>query len=65
MRVLTTRFKDQLLASEMENIKVFSRNWTLEEAAHHLMFDTTFTSTASGVATLARGQRLFFQRKQP
>jgi acetylornithine deacetylase/succinyl-diaminopimelate desuccinylase-like protein len=59
MRVLTTKFKDQLFASDMENIRVFSRNWTPEEAAHHLMFDTTLNIdgiwggyTGPGTATI-------------
>jgi acetylornithine deacetylase/succinyl-diaminopimelate desuccinylase-like protein len=59
LRVLTTRFKDQLFSSDMENIKVFSRNWTPEEAAHHLMFDTTLNIdgiwggyTGAGTATI-------------
>lgn len=59
MRVLTTRFRDRLLASERENVKVFMNGWTAEEAAHHLTFDTTFNIdgiwggyTGEGTATI-------------
>ncbi len=41
MRVLTTRFKGQLLRSEKENMKVFQNGWSEEEAAWHLTFDTS------------------------
>ena len=59
MRVLTTKFKDQLFASDMENIKVFLRNWTPEVAAYRLVFDTTLNIdgiwggyTGPGTATI-------------
>jgi acetylornithine deacetylase/succinyl-diaminopimelate desuccinylase-like protein len=41
MGVLTTRFRDRLFASERENIQRFMNDWTPEEAAWHLTFDTT------------------------
>jgi acetylornithine deacetylase/succinyl-diaminopimelate desuccinylase-like protein len=59
MRVLTTKFKDRLWASAKENIKVFIQDWTPEQAAHHLTFDTTVNIdgiwggyTGEGVATI-------------
>jgi acetylornithine deacetylase/succinyl-diaminopimelate desuccinylase-like protein len=59
MKVLTTRFRDRLFASEQENVKVFMNDWTPEEAAYHLTFDTTFNIdglwagyTGPGVATI-------------
>lgn len=59
MRVLTTRFRDRLFASERENVKVFMHDWTPEEAAWHLTFDTTMNIdgiwggyTGPGVATI-------------
>lgn len=41
MRVLTTKFRAELDAGDSENVRVFMNDWTPEEAAHHLMFDTT------------------------
>jgi len=41
IRALTTRFKGRLFGSERENTKVWMKDWTEEEAARHLMFDTT------------------------
>ena len=59
MRVLTTKFREHLFATERENIKVFTSNWTPEEAARRLTFDTTFNIdgiwggyTGPGVATI-------------
>jgi len=59
MRVLTGRFKDRLFGSERENVKVFMNDWTPEEAAFHLTFDTTLNIdgiwagyTGSGMATI-------------
>ncbi len=59
LRVLTTRFPDRLFASERENLKVFMNDWSPEEAAHHLVFDTTMNIdgiwggyTGPGVATI-------------
>lgn len=59
MKVLTTKFREHLFASERENLKVFMHNWTPEEAAHHLTFDTTFNIngiwagyTGPGTATI-------------
>lgn len=59
MRVLTTKHKDRLFATEKENIKAFMHGWTPEEAAHHLVFDTTLNIdglwagyTGPGVATI-------------
>lgn len=59
MRLLTTKYRDRLFGSEAENVKVFANNWTPEEAAHHLTFDTTFNIdgiwggyTGPGVATI-------------
>jgi len=59
MRVLTGRFKDRLFGSERENVKVFMNDWTPEEAAFHLTFDTTLNIdgiwagyTGPGMATI-------------
>lgn len=59
MRVLTTKFKDRLFGSDRENLKRFMHDWTPEEAAHHLTFDTTLNIdgiwggyTGAGVATI-------------
>lgn len=59
MRVLTTRFRDHLFAGERENMKVFMNDWTPEEAASHLTFDTTWNIdgiwggyTGPGTATI-------------
>jgi len=59
MKVLTTKFKDRLFESAKENIKVFAHDWTPEEAAHHLTFDTTMNIdglwagyTGEGMATI-------------
>ncbi len=59
MRVLTTTFKDRLFGSDSENIKAFMHDWTTEQAAHHLTFDTTLNIdgiwggyTGPGVATI-------------
>ncbi|MBI4543682.1 MAG: M20/M25/M40 family metallo-hydrolase [Gemmatimonadetes bacterium] len=41
LQTLVTRFRDRLFATERENIKVFMNDWTPEEAARRLMFDTT------------------------
>ena len=41
MRVLTGRFKGRLFGSERENTKVWMKDWSEEEAARHLTFDTT------------------------
>jgi len=59
LEVLTTRFKDRLFGSEQENMTVFMHDWTPVEAAHRLMFDTTFNIdgiwggyTGPGIATI-------------
>jgi acetylornithine deacetylase/succinyl-diaminopimelate desuccinylase-like protein len=59
MRVLTTRFRDRLFATESENMKVFMHDWTPEQAAHHLTFDTSMNInglwsgyTGPGTATI-------------
>ncbi|HXH05137.1 MAG TPA: peptidase dimerization domain-containing protein, partial [Vicinamibacterales bacterium] len=59
MKVLTTRFRDRLFGSERENVKAFMNDWTPEEAAYHLTFDTTLNIdglwagyTGPGVATI-------------
>jgi acetylornithine deacetylase/succinyl-diaminopimelate desuccinylase-like protein len=59
MRVLTTKFRDRLFGSERENVKAFMNDWTPEQAAHHLTFDTTMNIdgiwagyTGEGVATI-------------
>ncbi|HEY3131092.1 MAG TPA: M20/M25/M40 family metallo-hydrolase [Acidobacteriota bacterium] len=59
MRVLTTKYKDRLFGSDRENIKAFMHDWTPEQAAHHLTFDTTLNIdgiwggyTGPGVATI-------------
>lgn len=59
MRVITTRHRDRLFATEKENVKAFAFDWTPEEAAHHLTFDTTLNIdglwggyTGPGVATI-------------
>lgn len=59
MRVITTKFRAELFASERENMKVFMNNWTPEEAAHHITFDTTLNIdgiwggyTGPGTATI-------------
>jgi acetylornithine deacetylase/succinyl-diaminopimelate desuccinylase-like protein len=59
MQVLTTRFKDKLFASARENLKAFMHDWTPEQAAHHLVFDTTLNIdgiwsgyTGPGTATI-------------
>jgi len=59
LEVLTTRFKDRLFGSERENMTVFMHDWTPLEAAHRLMFDTTFNIdgiwggyTGPGIATI-------------
>ncbi|MCI0408172.1 MAG: M20/M25/M40 family metallo-hydrolase, partial [Acidobacteria bacterium] len=41
MEALTSRFRDRLFASEAENVKVWMNDWSKEEAARHLTFDTT------------------------
>jgi acetylornithine deacetylase/succinyl-diaminopimelate desuccinylase-like protein len=41
LNVLTTRHKDALFSSESENVKVFMHDWSREDAARHLTFDTT------------------------
>ncbi len=40
MRVLLAQHKDDLF-TDKTNTKVFMNNWSVEEAANHLMFDTT------------------------
>jgi acetylornithine deacetylase/succinyl-diaminopimelate desuccinylase-like protein len=59
MRVLTTRFKGRLFSSEKENIRAWADDWTEEEAAWHLTFDTSLNIdgvwggyTGPGVATI-------------
>jgi acetylornithine deacetylase/succinyl-diaminopimelate desuccinylase-like protein len=59
MRVLTTKFKGQLFQSERENMKVWARDWSEEEAAWHLTFDTSLNIdgiwggyTGEGTATI-------------
>jgi acetylornithine deacetylase/succinyl-diaminopimelate desuccinylase-like protein len=59
MRVITTRHRARLFASERENVKGYMRGWTPEEAAHHLTFDTTLNIdgiwggyTGPGTATI-------------
>lgn len=59
MQVLTTRFRDRLFATERENLVRFMNDWTPEEAAWHLTFDTTMNIdglwagyTGPGVATI-------------
>jgi acetylornithine deacetylase/succinyl-diaminopimelate desuccinylase-like protein len=41
METLTTKFPERLFTSEKENTKVFMKDWSPEEAAHRLTFDTT------------------------
>lgn len=59
MRVLTTKYKDRLFGSDRENLKSFMHDWTPEEAARHLTFDTTLNIdgiwggyTGPGTATI-------------
>jgi acetylornithine deacetylase/succinyl-diaminopimelate desuccinylase-like protein len=59
MRVITTRFRDRIFGSDRENLKTFMHDWTPEEAAHHLTFDTTLNIdglwagyTGPGMATI-------------
>jgi acetylornithine deacetylase/succinyl-diaminopimelate desuccinylase-like protein len=59
MRVLTTKFKGRLFGSESENVKAWTNGWSEEEAAAHLVFDTTLNIdglwggyTGPGVATI-------------
>jgi acetylornithine deacetylase/succinyl-diaminopimelate desuccinylase-like protein len=59
LRVVTTRFKDRLFGSERENVVKFMNDWSPEEAARHLTFDTTMNIdgiwggyTGAGVATI-------------
>jgi acetylornithine deacetylase/succinyl-diaminopimelate desuccinylase-like protein len=59
MRVLTTKFRDRLFGTERENVSVFMNDWTPQQAAHHLTFDTTMNIdgiwggyTGEGVATI-------------
>jgi acetylornithine deacetylase/succinyl-diaminopimelate desuccinylase-like protein len=42
MHEIVNNMKHRLFAYERDNIKAFRADWTPEEAAHHLMFDTTF-----------------------
>ena len=46
MRVLTTKFRDVLFATERENIKTFAHDWTAEQAAEHITFDPTLNKGA-------------------
>jgi len=41
MQVLTTRFKGKLFGYEKENMKTWMNDWSEEEAAWHLTFDTS------------------------
>ena len=41
METLVTRFRDRLFTSEKENIQAFMKDWSPEEAARRLTFDTT------------------------
>jgi acetylornithine deacetylase/succinyl-diaminopimelate desuccinylase-like protein len=41
MQVLTTRFKGKLFGYEKENMKVWMNDWSEEEAAWHLTFDSS------------------------
>jgi acetylornithine deacetylase/succinyl-diaminopimelate desuccinylase-like protein len=59
MKVLTTRFREHLFASDRENVKAFMHDWTPEEAARRLTFDTTWNIdgiwggyTGPGTATI-------------
>jgi acetylornithine deacetylase/succinyl-diaminopimelate desuccinylase-like protein len=59
MQVVTTRHRDKLFAGDRENLKVFAHDWTPEEAARHLTFDTTLNIdgiwggyTGPGTATI-------------
>ncbi|MBI4540133.1 MAG: M20/M25/M40 family metallo-hydrolase [Gemmatimonadetes bacterium] len=59
IQTLVTRFRDRLFASDSENLKVFMNDWTPEEAARHLTFDTTLNIdgiwagyTGPGMATI-------------
>jgi acetylornithine deacetylase/succinyl-diaminopimelate desuccinylase-like protein len=59
MQVLTTRFRDRLFATERENLVRFMNDWTPEEAAWRLTFDTTMNIdgiwagyTGPGTATI-------------
>ncbi|HXF95997.1 MAG TPA: M20/M25/M40 family metallo-hydrolase [Gemmatimonadales bacterium] len=59
LRVITSRFRDRLFASERENVARFMNDWTPDEAARHLTFDTTMNIdgiwggyTGPGVATI-------------
>src|SRR5437867_4455659 len=59
MQVLTAKFKGRLFGSEKENVKAWMKDWSEEEAAWHLTFDTTLNIdglwggyTGPGVATI-------------
>jgi acetylornithine deacetylase/succinyl-diaminopimelate desuccinylase-like protein len=41
METLVRKFPDRLFGSEKENVKVFTKDWSPEEAARRLTFDTT------------------------
>lgn len=40
-KVLIEKFGDKLFASERENVKVWTNNWSTADAVRHLCFDTT------------------------
>ena len=59
MKNLVEKSGDRLFQSERENVKVFMNDWSPEEAAAHLMFDTTMNInglwagyTGPGAATI-------------
>src|SRR5262245_16279870 len=59
MRVVTTKHRDRLFASARDNVKTFMHDWTPEQAAAHLTFDTTLNIdgiwagyTGAGTATI-------------
>jgi len=59
MKNLMDKHRDRLFSTEKENMKVWMNNWTDEEAASHLMFDTTMNIdgiwagyTGPGAATI-------------
>ena len=59
MSELVTKHKDRLFGGERENMKVFAHDWSIEEAAKRLTFDTTLNIdgiwagyTGEGTATI-------------
>jgi acetylornithine deacetylase/succinyl-diaminopimelate desuccinylase-like protein len=59
MKNLVSKFRDRMFVSEKQNMKEWMNNWTDEQAAWHLMFDTTMNIdgiwagyTGPGAATI-------------